>query len=248
MLTCFIFENDSYIQELLNVIIQIEQLTVVGTTPQIATSFNSVINKNPDIVFADARLVQQSPEIFRQISRGRFVVYTSEVTDYAYTAFQFNAIDYLIKPYTILSVSRSILKIQASTISNLGRSNLEMNNQKNFFYVKSSTQSSKKEKVSMQELINVKALENYVELNFENDKRNIVYVTMSEMQDFLPSNSFLRISKSHIINLAKINKIDGNSVFLTNGQSYPVGPSYKEQFFARIHSMTLNTKRKHKRA
>lgn len=60
------------------------------------------------------------------------------------------------------------------------------------------------------------------------------YISIAEMATALDSLNFMRINKSYIINLDKVLRLEGNRVELTEGLKAILGPTYKEDFMARI--------------
>lgn len=81
-------------------------------------------------------------------------------------------------------------------------------------------------------------MQNYLKLHFE-DKTIIIHQTMASLQTILPDHSFFRIHRSFLVNLAHVEKMSGNRLFI-HGKELPVALSRKEEFVRMIHTKLLS--------
>jgi len=96
-------------------------------------------------------------------------------------------------------------------------------------YVKSN---SKFYKLSYQDIYFVEALADYVLVYTENT-RYIVYSTMKAIEEKLKGTTFVRVHRSYIINLRKIQFIEGNTLII-NGKHIPISKTYQEALFQKL--------------
>lgn len=101
----------------------------------------------------------------------------------------------------------------------------------NFIFVKSK---SKLVKIKTKEIYYIEALKDYVVINILSG-RYTIHSTMKEIQSKMPSNEFLRVHRSYIVRIDKINQIDFPNIMLEdNKKTVPIGGSYKDELYTRI--------------
>jgi DNA-binding LytR/AlgR family response regulator len=133
-----------------------------------------------------------------------YVIIISADTSKAFTAFEYNVIDYLKKPATKSRFDDAVTKavLQAKMAENFQDDDGE------HIFVKSNL---KKRKIYINEIKWIEALGDYVKL-ITQDKSFVILSTMKAFENELPKNSFLRIHKSYIINLKKVDRYDSKHV------------------------------------
>nr|MBP7498629.1 LytTR family transcriptional regulator DNA-binding domain-containing protein [Chryseobacterium sp.] len=97
------------------------------------------------------------------------------------------------------------------------------------FFIKSSGQ---QHRINFDDILYVESIKDYVNIKTENQEY-IVLDTLKSLENQLPEN-FIRVHKSFILNLDKIEKIDVKNVFLNSGKEIPIGETYKSDFLLRL--------------
>lgn len=246
MFNCFIYDLDFYSQELINLISQIDNLEVTGHGSRISPA--TINRQNPDVIFADITLVKTNYPRFSDVSKGRAVVYTSEAPEFAIHEFKNKGIGYLLKPYNMKAVVNCVIQIQESTIVQLEKKLSSFTVRKDSFFVRTEFKGARTVRILIDSVIHIESLDNYITIHLVNEKKIICYITLKEIEEQLPNEIFSRINRSYIINNTKISEINGNCVILSNNKEFPIGPSFKQDFFAKIERETIRTKRYHKKA
>ena len=145
-------------------------------------------------------------EIYKNSSEQNkpFIIVTSADTSQAFKAFDYNVIDYLEKPTTENRFNNAVKKVvlQAKMAENF------QDNDGEHIFVKSNL---KKRKIYINDIKWIEALGDYVKL-ITQDKSFVILSTMKAFENELPKNSFLRIHKSYIINLKKVDRYDSKYV------------------------------------
>jgi DNA-binding LytR/AlgR family response regulator len=114
-----------------------------------------------------------------------------------------------------------------------------------FFYIQTETK-GKLIKLQYDEIIYIQSQKNYLSIATKH-KKHLTYLTLSEIEEKLPS-SFLRVSKSFIVNTDKISRLEGDELFLEDElNAITVGTSYKESFTAFMKEHIIKTKRSQSR-
>ncbi len=159
------------------------------------------------------------------------IIIVSSAEEYALKAFDFNVVDYLLKP---VSYGR-FLKAIDKTVRYYGSKEASNTGDEEIFLKKGSSLV----KLKLGDIIFIEALENYVTLNTNNDKFTI-HFTMKAIESQLPSAVFIRVHRSYIINKSMIQTIKENALDLNVGgtiKSIPVGKSFRDSLLNDINVM-----------
>jgi DNA-binding LytR/AlgR family response regulator len=162
--------------------------------------------------------------------RANIIIISSDDKD-ALKAFEFNIVDYLIKPVTFSRFCKAVDKA-IRYFANKEVSNSDVNE---IFIKKGSTLV----KLKIKDIIYAEALENNVTLNTKNEKFTI-HFTMKAIENQLPSGIFIRVHRSFIVNISFIKVIKENSLDLMIGNEFrdiPIGLSYRDTLLNRINIM-----------
>ncbi|MGN6567579.1 MAG: LytR/AlgR family response regulator transcription factor [Flavipsychrobacter sp.] len=147
--------------------------------------------------------------------------------DYALQGYELDVIDYLVKPVSFPRFLKAANKARDFLLGrNIGRENVI---DKDHFFLKVN---SKFEKIFYDEVLYVEAMQNYVAIHLPG-KKMISYMTISHVEGQLPEQLFMRVHKSYIVSLAKIQCIEGNTVII-NQQQIPVSRNLKEDLKAKV--------------
>lgn len=159
------------------------------------------------------------------------IIIVTSGEEYALKAFDFNVVDYLLKPVTYGRFCKAIDK----TIRYFSRKENSNTGDEEIFIKKGSSLV----KLKLRDIIYIEALENYVTLNTADDHFTI-HFTMKAIESQLPSGIFLRVHRSYIINKSMIQTIKENSLDLMIGESMkniPVGKSFRDTLLNDINVM-----------
>jgi DNA-binding LytR/AlgR family response regulator len=156
------------------------------------------------------------------------VIIISSGDQNALKAFEFNVVDYLLKPVNFSRFCKAVDKA-AKYYSNTGVSNAAENE----IFIK---RGSSLVKIKLKDILYVEALENYVIL-YTSEERFTIHFTMKGIEYQLPGRFFSRIHRSVIVNKTRIHSIHENSLDLMVGdvlKNLPVGKSYRNQLLSDI--------------
>jgi DNA-binding LytR/AlgR family response regulator len=159
------------------------------------------------------------------------IIIVSSAEQYALKAFDFNVVDYLLKPVSYGRFCKAIDK----TIRYFARKEQTNMGDEEIFIKKGSSLV----KLKLKDIIYIEALENYVTLNTRDDKFTI-HFTMKAIENQLPSGIFIRVHRSFIINKSMIQTIKENTLDLNVGEimkSIPVGKSFRDTLLNDINVM-----------
>lgn len=159
------------------------------------------------------------------------IIIISSAQEYAVQAFDFNVVDYILKPVSYGRFCKAIDK----TIRYFSHKEAANTGDEEIFIKKSSSLV----KLKLKDIIYIEALENYVTLT-TGDDRFTIHFTMKAIENQLPSGIFIRVHRSYIINKSMIQAIKENSLDLMVGdtmKSIPVGKSFRDALLDDINVM-----------
>jgi DNA-binding LytR/AlgR family response regulator len=229
-MNCIICANKNSSHLLEEFVGKSSSLNLIGTFSD-SGSVRDQFSKRQDIdlIFLDVDMPEM--DIFNFINsfdhQANIIIVSQDDKD-ALKAFEFNIVDYLLKPVTFSRFCKAVDKA-IRYYANKEVSNSDANE----IFIK---KGSALVKLKIKEIIYIEALENYVTLNTKNEKFTI-HFTMKAIEYQLPSNTFIRVHRSFIVNIRFIKTIKENSLDLIIGnelRDIPIGQSYKDPLINRI--------------
>lgn len=193
--------------------------------PVDALDFMSV--ENVDLVFVDIRMPDLTGiEFTRSVGKGIKVIFTTAYEKYALEGFKLDIIDYLLKPFSYEEFLRAVQKAQKQIKLDKGALNkVDTNNE--FLFLKSEY---KIRRINFNDILYIEGLKDYVKVYTRGTNKPILSLsTLKLFESKLPADKFMRIHRSFIVNLEKIDTIERSRIVF--GKAYiPVSDQYKDQF------------------
>ena len=183
----------------------------------------TVLNeKKIDLIFLDIEMPEMSGlEMLETLNYTPAVIFITSKKDYAIQAFDYNVVDYLVKPVEYTRFLKSVNKAMTAK----GKKPDESDDT----FIKTDL---KYVKINFSEVLFVEAMADYVVLNLEN-KKHIIHSTMKSLEQKLDADKFIRVHRSYIVNFTKVDSVE-NSVIHICGHKIPIGASYKNDFMLKI--------------
>jgi DNA-binding LytR/AlgR family response regulator len=205
---------------------KLENFEIVADCHNAMKALSVLREKHVDLIFMDIQMPQITGiEFLKTLKHPPKVIITTAYRDYALEGFELDVVDYLLKPITFERFLKSVNKYyqmcqdQVQVVSN---SASEKVMEESFIYVK---ENKKVIKVYLSEIKYIEGLSEYVQIYTE--KRKIITKTsMALMEEKLPVTNFLRIHKSFIVPVNKIEAFTANTIEI-QGKELPIGRNYK---------------------
>jgi two-component system, LytTR family, response regulator len=171
-----------------------------------------------DLIFLDIKMPDISGiEFVHILQKTPMIIFTTAYSEYAVNGFELDAVDYLMKPFSLVRFTKACNKaLEIKTLRN--------EETPNFIFLKTGYE---EEKILLDEILYIEAEGNYMAYILPNKKllsRQNITETLSQ----LPHNQFIRIHRSYIVAFNKIQKITRQSVWVA-GNEISVGASYEEK-------------------
>ncbi|MBE7172582.1 MAG: response regulator transcription factor [Williamsia sp.] len=185
------------------------------------------LQKEPiDLIFLDIKMPDISGiDFFHSLSRKPFVIFTTAYTEHAVAGFELDAIDYLLKPFSLARFIKGCNK--AYELFNYRNSNQPELSES--LYVKTGHEQVR---VELHEILYLEAAGNYV--TFVTPSKSLLSrSTFAEAIALLPANRFVRIHRSFVVAVNKIDKLEKTQVTIGN-KIIPVSEAYAQELFSLI--------------
>jgi DNA-binding LytR/AlgR family response regulator len=214
--------------------------TYIGKVPylQLAAQCQSAIEakqfleeESVDAIFCDINMPDLSGMDFvRQLAAPPFIVFTTAYSEYAVEGYKVNAVDYLLKPFGMNDFLRAALKVQEQY--NLRHQETPQKQSSpvqadGTIFVKTDYRVVR---IAISDIRYIEGMSEYLKIHLDNQKPIITLLSMKKMEDYLPPTLFMRIHRSYIVNLQKIQEVNKNRVILDADTYLPIGDLYKDRF------------------
>jgi DNA-binding LytR/AlgR family response regulator len=225
-MNCLIVDDEEMSRNMVKHFVeQTESLNLVGICAD-GVEASVILNKTDiDLIFLDVEMPGMSGyELIKSLANPPEIILITAKKEHAAEAFEYRVTDYLVKPITYPRFLQAISRVKENL------EGLENNKSKSTeLYVRTD---SKIVKVSFSDVTYIEALADYIMI-FTNNNKYIVHSTMKGFQSRLPSDQFVRVHRSYIVNKEKIESIE-NLFIVINKKFIPIGASYKDDFMKKL--------------
>lgn len=203
-------------------------LNLVGKFDNPLDAVDFMADKTVDLIFVDIQMPDLTGiEFTRAITKGPKVIFTTAYEKYALEGFRLDVVDYLLKPFSYEEFFKAVQKaLRLIRLEHKAEMTLvEANNE--FLFLKSEY---KIKRINFNDILYIEGLKDYVKVYTKNDPRPVLSLTsLKLLETKLPESAFMRVHRSFIVNLEKIDTIERSRIVF--GKVYiPVSDQYKEKF------------------
>jgi two-component system LytT family response regulator len=232
MIRCAVIDDEPWAVSLLvDYISKTDFLELAFSTSDAIEALQKIQQQPVDLVFLDIQMPELTGLQFMKINAGRSkVILTTAYSEYALEGYEHNVVDYLLKPisferfYTAALKAKDLLQHAASTPVVIMPQSAN-----DFIFIKTD---SKIVNVSLSEILFIEGLKDYIAINTTKEKL-ITLDNLKTLEESLPGQRFIRVHKSYIISIKKIDSIERNRIFIKDAV-IPIGDTYRERFFKAI--------------
>jgi two-component system, LytTR family, response regulator len=241
---CLALDDEPLALDILaNYIQKMPSLTLVATCTEPLEALSLIQQGKVDLLFLDIQMPMLTGIQFLRVMNGKCkTILTTAYSEFALEGYEYDVIDYLLKPISFerflksinktieqLAVNSNQLAVSILPVLESSQSSdnqiVVANSQLDFIFVKTEY---KIQKVNLSDILYIEGLKDYVSI-FTTTERILSLQTMKKMEESLPSNRFVRVHKSYIISLEKIESIERQRI--TIGKNIiPVGDSFQKDF------------------
>lgn len=235
-----IVDDEKPSREVLNNYIQenCPSIAIVSECSSVKSAYKAIMEHHPDVVFLDIEMPQGNGfDLLKMFKTINFkIIFITAFSEYAVQAFRFSAIDYLLKPIKISELIEAVDKVKQELASNYSLQNIQVlldniyspiNECKNLVIPNSKGYSVLK----TTEIILCIADGYCTHFQLIGNKKISSSRSLKHYEELLPSSQFLRVHRSHIINLQHVKSFNLlGQIFLNEGHSCTLAKGFKESF------------------
>ncbi|HLA59697.1 MAG TPA: LytTR family DNA-binding domain-containing protein [Puia sp.] len=200
---------------------QVLDLEVSGEFDNALDARNYLLKYPADLLLLDIEMPGMSGlELSRNLGNNHpLIIFTTSKRDYAVEAFELNVVDYLVKPIKPARFIEAVDRVR--TIYNSSKEEVSMQGDE-FIFIRDS---NVVRKLRLDDILFAEAMGDYVKIYTEN-KFYAIHTSMRNLEDRLPSGIFIRIHRSYLIAVDKMDYIQEGSVVI-RGKPLPIGDAYR---------------------
>lgn len=220
---------------------RIGYLNLLQTFENAIDALEFMKNNQVDLIFLDIQMEELTGiQMLESLTEMPKVVLTTAYDEYALKGYELDVCDYLLKPISFQRFLQACEKVydQLFPLKKPDISIPDPNSkeaEKGYFFVKNGNIT---QKINFDDILFVEGMKDYLRI-WTTKEKVMTLLSFKKLEEVLPSERFMRIHKSYLISLDKIDSIDRSHVKIRN-ESIPIGDSYRREFFERIGQDKIN--------
>jgi len=242
MIRCLAIDDEPLaLKQLVNYIKKVPFLELTAQCQSAVEARMFLENDSVDAIFCDINMPDlNGMDFVKSLAAPPLIVFTTAYSEYAVDGFRVNAVDYLLKPFGLQEFQRAANRLRERAVS------LHPSDRSEMPEIQKAAPSQERLKgaddsiflktdyriinVSIPDIRYVEAMSEYLKVWLDSQPKPIVtLLSMKKMEEYLPA-YFMRIHRSYIINLTKIQEVNKNRVIMDANTFLPIGDQYKEAF------------------
>lgn len=185
-----------------------------------------------DLIFLDIKMPDiDGIQLVKSLKNPPLIIFTSAYEQYALDGYNLDVIDYLLKPISFERFLKSVTKVQEYLSKEKTPSSATTGDGKLNDYIFIKTE-YKIIKINLEDILFIEALKDYTKIYTQNQP----VLTLRSLKSFenkLPQEKFIRVHRSYLVSLDKINSVERNTVMIAN-QPIPISEGYRDRFYELI--------------
>jgi two-component system, LytTR family, response regulator len=234
MMNCVIVDDEPLAREgIARYVGEIDFLNLIATCENPVELMKVLDQHAIDLIFLDIQMPKMNGiDFLKMVKSPPMVIITTAFPSFALDGFQLNVLDYLVKPITFdrffmaASKARDYHRLLAGNRES-GRQNAEP--KPDYFFVKCG---SKYEKIQLADIIYVQGMQNYVTI-YTSKGQYMTLLYLKNLEENLDENAFMRVHKSFIVSIDKIESIEGNEIFIQSIR-IPISRNFRELVLEKV--------------
>lgn len=222
MKALIIDDNDIARTTLMHLAKQIPNLTITNEFSNAIEAYNYLQSNHVDLIFLDIEMPEMNGiELTKNLSeKNTIIIFTSSKKEYGLEAFDLNIADYILKPIIPSRFLQAINKAQVIIESR--KDNIEISKDE-FLFVRDSNITRR---LKLDDIFYAEAMGDYVKFHTK-EKMFAIHGKMKTAEERLPKSNFIRVHRSYIISLSKIDTLQDGGIMI-NGKFIPVSDAYRK--------------------
>lgn len=234
MLNCLIIDDEPLAGKLLTeYVAKTDGISLAACFTNPITAFQKLEEYTVDFILLDIQMPELRGIQFAKIVQGKYpVILTTAYENYALQGYELNIVDYLLKPISLVRFQQAVQKLQAH-LSPQGEDKRAAvpKTAHDYIFIKSGYQTKR---IEFDNILYLESMSDYVRIQ----TRQGAVLTLDNMKNLitqLPENRFMRVHRSFIIGLDKIDYIENNRIVIKE-KHIPISATYQEEFWRFINN------------
>lgn len=228
MIRCIAIDDEPLaLRQIVSYIKKIPFLELVGQCENAIMTIGMLEKTPADLLYVDINMPGLSGMDFvKTLDNPPKIVFVTAYSEYALEGFRVDALDYLLKPISYAEFLKSANKVKTWFDTHLQKSD-EVKSNKEFLFIKSDY---KVLRINFVDIKYIEGMSEYIRIHLTNSNPVMTLLSMKAVEEILPSDLFMRVHRSYIVNLSKISVIERNRIIFDGNVYIPVSDQYKGKF------------------
>lgn len=227
-MNCLIVDDNQIIRILLTEMLsEIDFVNVVGACENPIQALKLLNTTNVDLILLDVEMPKMTGiEFLKSTTKRPLVILVTARVEYALEAFEYNVVDYVVKPIQLERLMKALIK--ANDLFESSNHIIEKIDT-NYVFVR---ENGVLQKIFITEILFIKALGDYI-IVYVGDNTHTLHLTLKSFLEKFNLVNFMRIHRSYIVAIDKIDKVEDGTIFIKK-HSIPIGDIYRPEFLKKI--------------
>lgn len=237
MIRCIAIDDEPLaLEQLRTYMSRMPFLELVTTCQDAFEAMETLSQTTVDAIFVDINMPDLNGlDFVRSLVTRPLVVFTTAYSEYAVEGYKVDAVDYLLKPFGLEEFQRAANKVyrQWKLVSSPGKEP-PASAPDDVLFLKSDY---KIVRVNMKDILYVEGMSEYLRIHLSGEPKPLItLLSMKKLEERLPSEHFMRVHRSYIVNLRKIEEVARLRIVIDRSTYIPIGENYKEQFYKYVNN------------
>ena len=228
-ITCIAIDDEPLaVKKIAGYIQKVPFLELVAECRSASEAMRIMDQTDIQLLFIDINMPDISGmEFVKSLTSKPYVVFTTAYSEYAVEGFQVDAADYLLKPITFGNFLKAANKVKNLIDIKSINQKESLKTTANHLFVKSEY---KLIRIELHDIKFIESQHEYIKIHLVNSTPVLTQLSLKSIEELLPSDRFMRVHRSFIVNLAKISVIERNRIVFDGKIYIPISDQYKEKF------------------
>ncbi|MFZ4929196.1 LytR/AlgR family response regulator transcription factor [Chryseobacterium sp. Mn2064] len=239
-MNCIIVDDEPLARaEMRSLITETSKIDILGEFSNAPSALDFLKDNDVDLIFLDIEMPMVTGlEFAEMLPKRSLIIFTTAYSQYALKSYELEAVDYLLKPIDPERLQKAIDKavLYTELLSKETVKNTIESNTTDFLLIKAERRFYK---VNIADIKFIEGLKDYVVLHVKQQKL-ITAMNLKTIHQKLSGETFLRVSKSYVVNISYIDSFDNHNIYIEDSE-IPIGEVYKADFFSKYTEGFLNS-------
>ena len=246
MIKCIAIDDEPLaLRQIEKYISRVSDLQLVALCHSAAAAEQAMQTEAVDLLFVDVNMPDKSGvEFVSELQNPPMIIFTTAYSEYAIDGFRLDAVDYLLKPFAFADFERAVEKVR----SLVELRELRDGKDTSVAEAEPVQESAKNDCISIKadykvslvrydEIIHIESVGEYVRLHLTSGRRIMSLLRLKNIESALPTERFMRVHRSYIVNLQHVTGYARGRVYLDSGEYVPISVNYRDTFRDYVESM-----------